>query len=276
MNYVYLGIVGLLLFLWWNSIRGLVLKKWFIIIYAPPGNCKSIEQARLSEKLVKEYYKIQKRYPFLRRRYLFTNQELNLSNKWFKKAYAEGLLRFWKEPDQLRYCATPKCFLGDSLHKLHDCDIFCDEGATIFPATGRSSGDDMKPWQRELCTLHRHYSVRIVLLTVDFMAINITARRVAWDAWMMTKVIGSRDPSPSLPPIKFIWGIYNQRRIDVDLLKKDAIEVRLIVKESDKTTENSQEETKRTIYERIKMIGKPRLHLITRHKCSLYDTLQKY
>jgi len=243
----------------------MVLKRWFVIIFAPPGNGKSLEQARLSYKLLKEYYKNEKRYPELKPRYLYTNQILNPEVPLIAQALKDNKLRYWNSADQLRYCTTPDCWLGKDTHILHDCDLFCDEGATLFPATGKGNDDDMPMWLKKLIAQHRHNSVRIVLLTQDFMGVNISARRCCWEAWMMEKLIGSRDPSPSLPPIRRVWGIYSQRRIDPDMVRKDVVELRLTIK-----TDKGRKED----LEKLKLIRAPRWHLITKFKCSLFDTTQ--
>lgn len=256
----------------------MVLKKWFIIVFAPPGNGKSLEQARLSYKLIREYYKLEKKYPDLPKRFLFTNQELsnhityrffkNRPRDIFKRAYEDGHLKYWKQPEDIRYCPIKNCYKGDKVHALHDCDLFCDEGATLFPATMRNAIDDMPGWMKTMIAQHRHRSIRIVLLTQDFMGINIAARRNVWETWAMEKKIGSRDPSPSLPPIKFKWGFYIKRKIDPDLARKEASDVRLLIKTEAAKDKNQFRDTK------IKLVGFPIPYWISNFKCSLFDTLQ--
>lgn len=278
----------------------MVLKKWFIIIFAPPGNCKSLEENRIVYKLVREYYRIEKKYKKLyasktmRPRFAFVNEPLTDHIQYrflkkrrdpalFEKAFTDGHLRYWKQPEDIRYCPLKeKCWrvtegyktrsgkieFDKPAHDTHDCDIFCGEGATLFPATMKNAADDMPLWMKAMIAQHRHRSIRFILLTQDFMGINIAARRCTWEAWAMEKVIGSRDPSPSLPPVKFIWGIYSKRKIDPDLVKKEAAEVRLLIK-----TEAGKKKDEKDV--KMKLIGAPRYHWISRFKCSLYDTLAK-
>lgn len=254
----------------------MVLKKWFIIIFAPPGNCKSMEQARITYKLIREYYKIAKKYPNLRKRFVFTNQLLasEIKHRYIKgrkdlfvKAYQDGYLLHWNQPEELRYCPIKNCWKSDRVHQLHDCDLLCDEGANLFPATMRNADDDMPMWMKTMLAQHRHRSIRLVLLTHDFMGINISARRLIWEAWAMEKVIGSRDPSPSLPPVRFIWGLYSRRKIDPDLARKEASDVKLLIK-----TEKGKSSDEKN--DRMKLIGVPRYRYISRFKASLYDTLE--
>lgn len=265
----------------------IVLKKWFVIIFAPPGNCKSLEENRRVYKLIREYYRIEKRYPQLPHRFAFVNEpltghiEYRFLKRWrnpqlFTQAFSDGHLRYWKQPADLRYCpllgtcwkCTREKDPEPAIHDLHDCDIFCGEGATLFPATMKNAEDDLPLWCKAMLAQHRHRSLRFVLLTQDFMGINIAARRCCWQAWAMEKKIGSRDPSPSLPPVKFIWGWYNLRKIDPDLIRKDAAEVRLLIK-----TEAGKKEKEKD--NRMKLIGAPRYHWISNFKCKLYDTLAK-
>lgn len=247
------------------------LPKWFILIFAPPGNGKSLEQARLSEKVLKEYRHIEKKYPKLAHRILFTNQILNEEyickrNKftldWFKEH-----VKYWEQPEEFRYCLRRNCFIkSNGPHVNHDFDLFCDEGATLFPATAKGAADDMPLWLKKFISQHRHNGVRILLLTQDFMGVNIAARRCLWASWYMKKIIGSRDPSPTLPPVKWIWGLYSKRPIDPDLMKKDFTDVMITIKKMD----DSQAE----LMDELRLIGFPEYHLITRHKCTLYDTRQ--
>lgn len=245
------------------------LKRWFIIIFAPPGNGKSLEQARISEKCFQEYRMTETKYPELPHRYLLTNQTLDkkyiceingFSSEWYDEHYV-----LWKEVDDIRYCHRKNCWKGTGLHKLHDCDLFCDEGAGLFPATAKGAVDDMPRWLKKLVEQHRHNGIRILLLTIDFQGINITARRCVWDTWYMRKTIGNRDISATLPAPRFIWGIYSQKRIDPKLVRSDNVEL-LIRIQTDKEYEKQLEQ--------LDLIGWTRYRLITRHKTKLYDTTQ--
>lgn len=246
------------------------LPKWFIIIFAPPGNGKSLEQARLSYQILREYQYIEHQYPNLKHRYLFTNQILNksyickklkLTSEWY-----DAHVLFWEQPNQLRYCPIKNCWKGVGLHKLHDCDLSCDEGATLFPATSKGNTDDMPLWMKKLIAQHRHNGIRIILLTQDFMGINISARRCVWDAYYMHKIIGSRDISATLPPPKFIWGWYTKQKISPDLIKADSNSVIIDI-------QMAGEEKKKALKD-LKLIGHKSIFWIGKHKCSLYDTTQ--
>lgn len=245
-------------------------KKWFILIFAPPGNGKSLEQATMSYKTLKEYKWIEKKYPAIPERILMTNQRLSLSYIASKlNVSLEWLhmhIRYWEQPDEIRYCSRKNCWKGNDTHLNHDIDLFCDEGATLFPATAKGATDDMPLWMKKFIAQHRHHGIRICLLTQDFMGINITARRCLWDSFYMHKVMGSRDISPTLPPVKWIWGIYTKQKIDPDYMKSDAQSALIDFKMAS--------DQKKDALRQLKLVGTPKPHLITRHKTKLYDTTQ--
>lgn len=244
--------------------------KWFILIFAPPGNGKSLEQANLSYKVLRQYKRVEKKFPELPHRILMTNQRLNkayiikklkLTEEWWNEHYL-----YWEQPEQIRYCLRQNCFKTQGVHKAHDIDLFCDEGSTLFPATAKGATDDMPLWMKKYIAQHRHNGIRIVLLTQDFMGINITARRCLWDSYYMHKVIGSRDISATLPPVKFIWGIYEKQRISPELMRSDSNSILVELKMAD--------EKKKKALNELKLVGIPSIHWIGRHKCNLYDTTQ--
>jgi hypothetical protein len=255
-----------------------VLRYWFILIFAKPGNCKSLEQARLSEKLLKEYRKTEKKYPELPHRVLFTNQRLcqELEDKelFDLEKNPQGHLRYWENPKDFRYCPRVDCWLKSGKHKLHDCDIMIDEGGTLFPADKFA---DTPMWLRKMWAQHRHNGIRIVMLTQSFKNIDINCRRMLWKAYYMQKRIGSRDITPTLPPLKpwtilnfltpcasTVWGIYTKQEIDPEIMENDPMTM-LAMHMSEEKEKNMQE---------MKLVGHKEMHLITWHKISLYNTMQ--
>jgi hypothetical protein len=241
---------------------------WFILIFAPPGNGKSLEQARLSDLVLREYLYTEKKYPDLPKRFLMTNQQLVLSDVLKQKVL------YWEHPEDIRYCPRVDCWKMKDIHVNHDVDIFIDEGSTLFPADGWS----LTPmWLRKMWAQHRHNGIRIVMLTQDFMAIDINCRRMLWQSYFVNKIVGSRDISPTLPalskwtiqnflnPLKHVvWGIYSSRRFDPLIMRNDALAMLTI-----QLDEKLQED-----YADLKLIGGSKLHLITWRKIQLYDTTQ--
>jgi hypothetical protein len=54
---------------------------------------------------------------------------------------------------------------------------------------------------------HRKLGIEIYGTAQDFSQVDIAFRRMTSDLFYLVKLIGSRDPSPTSPPVKSIWGI---------------------------------------------------------------------
>lgn len=264
----------------------MILKYWFILIFAPPGNGKSLEQARISEKLFQEYKKTEKKYPELKSRILVTNQILNFDNFKIKNFDIIKHHKFFIDPKELRYCFRPDCWKvplpNGERHILHDVDILIDEGSTMFPADG---WDKTPFWLRKMWAQHRHNGIRIVMLTQDYMAIDINCRRMLWQSYHMKKYMGSRDISPTLPALskwtilnflnpkkRVVWGVYGRRRFDPLVMKMDTMNV-LTIDLDEKIKKEFNPGYKHPL-KTLKLVGGSEWHLITWHKINLFDTTQ--
>lgn len=254
------------------------LKYWFVLVFAPPGNAKSLEQARLSEKVFLEYDRTERKYPMLPHRILMSNQHIRTDMAVARSL--SGHYIYWRHPEEFRYCPRKEnCWKFKNegyevVHDNHDVDLFVDEGAVLFPADGWSNTPS---WLRDMWAQHRHVGIRILMLTQDYNGIDINARRMIWQSYLMKKVIGSRDPSPTLPPLSpwtllnlidpskhVIWGVYTKQRFDPLIMKSDPLTM-LTIQLNEKTAED---------YKKLRLIGGAEVHLITWHKCTLYDTSQ--
>jgi hypothetical protein len=263
---------------WWRTtrlfswFRSRVFDKWCVLIFAPPGNCKSLEQARLADKLFREYHFTEKVFPQLKKRILYTNQLLLADH--LKTETGHGHYVYWETPEEFKWCRRPNCWKAYDTHLNHDVDIFVDEAAGIFPADQYAKTEE---WLKVLFREHRHRGIRWLLLTQDFNAVDINIRRMLTDSYYMHKVRGSRDISPSLPPLskwtvlnflnprkRVIWGMYTKRMIDPTVMKSDPMSF-LNITLNPKLAEN---------YGKLRLIGRSKLHFITFYKVSLYDTMQ--
>lgn len=130
------------------------------------------------------------------------------NQKWFEKS---GIVRpiyinFHLDPD------LEELFSGcirhwqhiEELELVEDADVFIDEIGTYF---------DSKFWQetswsmRRWLSQHRKLGIEIYGNSQDFAQIDISFRRMVSELYYFVKLISSRDPSPTKPPVKWIWGV---------------------------------------------------------------------
>ena len=244
---------------------------WFVILWGIPGSCKSLEQASMSYDFIKDYKKNERVYKGLKPRILFTNQRLNkdlickklkLSSEWFDLHY-----RYWRRPEEWRYCDRKDCWLTAKegvLHDIHDIDLIVDEGALLFPA---KDWDLIPGWMLEFLKEHRHRGIRIRMLTQAYEDILVYARRSAKITLFLEKSrFASRDISASLPPVRYIWGFYTVQRISPMLLGNDPRSVLNMKLSPEEMFER---------YKKAGLVGGKQLHWISRFKTQLYDTTEK-
>ncbi len=168
---------------------------WINLTYARPGGGKSLDAVRTSLDLLASYGRTEKKYPKLKKRVLWSN--LKFSEKVEKK-FGEKI-QYWESPRQL--------------YDLRHVDIIWDEIARHLPADNWvNTPDDM----RAMFAQHRKRGLRFYCNTQDYSAVDKNFRRMVRHAYLVTKVIGSRDISVSLPPVKHIWGIIVKREFNPD------------------------------------------------------------
>jgi len=106
------------------------------------------------------------------------------------EAMYPSFIKYWVDPMQVV--------------RLRDVDIFWDEiGSHLDSARWADTPAEMKRWLQQ----HRKFGIEIYATSQDFAQIDIAAKRVVSDLIYLQKIIGSRDPSPTKPPIKLIWGL---------------------------------------------------------------------
>lgn len=125
-------------------------------------------------------------------RKVFSN--LDISDK-VKKEYGE-YFELWTDPAQLI--------------DLRDADVFWDEIATHLDASQyKETPLPLKRWLQQ----HRKFGIEIYGTTQDFAMIDIAMRRMTSQVKYLVKLFGSRDPSPTRPLPKTIWGVVIVREI---------------------------------------------------------------
>lgn len=126
-------------------------------------------------------------------RYIYSNVAFSES---LHKQYP-NLLQYWSDPQEIV--------------KLRDVDIIWDEIATHLDSTQWANVPlELKRWLQQ----HRKLGLEIYGNTQEFLMIDISMRRLVARVYHLVKLFGSRDPSPTRPPVKKIWGLIWLRRVD--------------------------------------------------------------
>jgi len=149
-----------------------------------PGSGKTTKASDVCLKLLKRNWKYYKKSGI--QRPLYTNSPFheNIRTRY------PNMVRDWQDAEELV--------------KLRECDIFIDEIANYFDAQNwELLGMQVKRWLR----LHEHYGIDIYANTQDFSMIDMRARLMVTRIASLWKIIGSGDPSPTKPVIKYIWGL---------------------------------------------------------------------
>ena len=163
------------------------------IFYGKKGNCKSLFQAKLAYHLIQTYKRQEKKFPDLPKRKLLINQSLN------QQFYEENKdhIQYWTNPEQL--------------YQVRDSDILWDEIGKDLPA---GSYKDTPKELKQVFSHLRKRGNRLFANTQVYEDIDISFRRQVDHAFQLKKVFGNRDISASLPPPKFIYGLFRVTEFD--------------------------------------------------------------
>lgn len=130
--------------------------------------------------------------------------------------------------------------------RARDCDVAWDEIAShLDSARWADTPAEMKRWLQQ----HRKFGVEIYATAQDFAQVDIAAKRVVSNLIYIIKIAGSGDPSPTKPPVKYIWGV----NITYDI---------------DPATYDEKKS-------KIMLSGFPSFHLITREGVEVFNTRQE-
>jgi len=174
-----------------------------VVFTGLPGSGKSLKLAdtlvnilyrnrRIYEKNVKRYRdgKIDEVPPL---RILWTNLQ------FAPKVEEEfpGQIKYWTDLRQL----TP----------LKDVDVAIDEIATYFDARlWETLSLEMRRWLAQ----HRKFGIDIYGTAQDFAQTDKSFRRLCSHLFLLKKVIGSGDISPTRPAPRYIWGLVIVQELD--------------------------------------------------------------
>jgi hypothetical protein len=92
----------------------------------------------------------------------------------------------------------------DDLIKYSQCDVIIDEIGTYFDSrTWADLSLDVRRW----CQQGAKAGIEIYGSAQDFAQVDISFRRLVNEVKQISKLLGSRRPSNTRPPIRFIWGL---------------------------------------------------------------------
>jgi len=99
----------------------------------------------------------------------------------------------------------------DELIKLHDCDVIVDEVGNYFDSRlWADLSRDARMWLSQGAKT----GVEMYGSAQDFAQVDKAFRRLVNHLFHITKVMGSRRPAATKPPVKRIWGLCVIRELD--------------------------------------------------------------
>lgn len=180
----------------------------FSFTFGDIGSGKSLRQADTVLWLIRRSKKIEKSYK-LPTREVWCNFHMAKSIMERNK----DRLHYWRYPQEMIFSDYP-----DNKIIRRNFDCVWDEMAVELPS---DRWKDTDPSIRRFFAQHRKRGVQIWGNTQDYMMLDINARRMATHVYETIKLCGSRDPSPTLPPIRLIWGIIMIWQIDKRSIRED-------------------------------------------------------
>jgi len=179
------------------------------------GSGKSLTLAKKIISCLRESIKIEKKY------------HMPIREIWVNIPIREDIMK--KYQDRLHYWENPfeMIFKDYPYNRIlrRDFDCFIDELAGYLAA---DKWRECPEQIRKFFARHRKRGIRIFGNTQDYMMLDINARRMATEVYKVRKLIGSPDPSPTLPPIKHIWGIIITRQVDKRSVEQDVLKAEAV------------------------------------------------
>lgn len=102
---------------------------------------------------------------------------------------------------------------------LEQADIFIDELIKFFPASGSSS---LSREQLDFLTQGAKNGVHIYAASQDFSQVHKQFRLLVNEVYVIKKIIGSRRPMKTAPPVNVIWGICAMWSVKPSTFKGDS------------------------------------------------------
>jgi len=191
---------------------------------------KSLKLAMVAEDLVYRNAKWKEKTGIVRP----IASNLKFSKEFEKMAEEKGIpINYWEHLHELE--------------KIQQSDVIIDEVGNYFDSRMWSDLSlDIRRWltQGAKCGIELYGSAQ------DFAQIDKAFRRLTNELYLITKVMGSRRPSNTKPPVKYIWGICLMKELDP------------MGYDEDKSKFNSAS-------------WLPKIFTIRRKACEIFDTTQK-
>jgi len=205
---------------------------WELVVGAP-GNGKSLYMARTTRWLINRNKKNFVKYGIFR--------EVRANSKFSKKFEEDAkLIHEGVEYNFLNYWET----MSDVL-KMRNVDIVWDEIATEMDAREAAT---LPREVKRFISQYRKRGLEIYSNTQDFSYVDKRARGFITNLFVLTKILGSPDPSPTKPPIKKIWGVIIKRQAKYESIRAETPE-------------------------RLEFHWLPSFFFIEKEDCESYDTL---
>lgn len=162
-----------------------------IIATGIPGAGKSLWTAKKALEILDRNYRFYKKSGIIRQVYSNLRFSTDIEAKF------GNFISYWDDPE--------------ILVRLLDVDIIWDEVATHLDNTQWANLPlEIKRFLQQ----HRKRGIEIYGNTQEFLMIDVSMRRLVNEVYFLTKLFGSRDPSPTRPPVNKIWGFILVRKID--------------------------------------------------------------
>lgn len=133
---------------------------------------------------------------------------LRRNKRWYQRSGVvrkiKSNLKFSPEFEELAGEFLSYWVSADEVSKMRDCDLVWDEiAAELDSRSFNTLSDDLKRFLSQ----YDKRGVEIYANTQDYSMIDLRARMFVTRVARVSKVIGSRRPSPTRPPIKNPWGL---------------------------------------------------------------------
>jgi len=102
---------------------------------------------------------------------------------------------------------------------LEQMDLFLDEIIKYFPQKG---SEPLSPEQMHFLSQGAKSGIQIYAASQDFSQVHKQFRLLVNEVYVVSKIIGSRRPMKTAPPVKRIWGICYMRQVSPESFRGES------------------------------------------------------